>query len=58
MFVVNGMNVIFKMPNIIMITLIHGIHLRNHLVLTKDANKHLVPLHRRQGDLDGACAVY
>lgn len=41
-----------------MITLIHGIYLRNQQVLTKDANKHLVPLHRRQGDLDGACAVY
>lgn len=58
MFVVNGMNVIFKIPNIIMITLIHGIYLRNQQVFTKDANRHLVPLHRRQGDLDGACAVY
>lgn len=41
-----------------MITAIHGIYLRNQQVLVKDANKHLVPLHRRQGDLDGACAVY
>ena len=41
-----------------MITLIHGIYLRNQQVFTKDANRHLVPLHRRQGDLDGACAVY
>lgn len=41
-----------------MITVIHGIYLRNQQVLVKDANKHLVPLHRRQGDLDGACAVY
>lgn len=41
-----------------MITLIHGIYLRNQQVLVKDANNHLVPLHRRQGDLDGACAVY
>lgn len=37
---------------------IHGIYLRNQQVLVKDANKHLVPLHRRQGDLDGACAAY
>lgn len=41
-----------------MITVIHGIYLRNQQVLVKDANKRLVPLHRRQGDLDGACAVY
>lgn len=41
-----------------MIMVIHGIYLRNQQVLVKDANKHLVPLHRRQGDLDGACAVY
>ncbi len=41
-----------------MITAIHGIYLRNQQVLVKDANKHFVPLHRRQGDLDGACAVY
>lgn len=41
-----------------MITTIHGIYLRNQQVLTKDANKHLIPFHRRQGDLDGACAVY
>lgn len=41
-----------------MITTIHGIYLRNQQVLVKDSNKRLVPLHRRQGDLDGACAVY
>ena len=33
-------------------------YLRNQQVLVKDAKKHLVPHHRRQGDLDGACAVY
>lgn len=26
--------------------------------MTRDAKNHLVSLHRRQGDLDGACAVY
>ncbi len=41
-----------------MITTIHGLYLRNPKVLIKDANKHLISLHRRQGDLDGACAVY
>lgn len=41
-----------------MISIVNGIYLRNQQVLTKDANKHLIPLHRRQGDLDGACAVY
>lgn len=41
-----------------MITTIHGLYLRGQQVLVKDSNKRLVPLHRRQGDLDGACAVY
>lgn len=41
-----------------MISIVNGIYLRNQQVLVKDANKHLVLLHRRQGDLDGACAVY
>lgn len=41
-----------------MITTIHGLYLRHQEVLVKDANKHLTQLHRRQGDLDGACAVY
>ena len=41
-----------------MITIVNGIFLRNQMVLTKDANKRLTPLHCRQGDLDGACAVY
>ena len=41
-----------------MITTIHGLYLRNQKVLIKAANNHLIPIHRRQGDLDGACAVY
>ncbi len=41
-----------------MIKVVHGIYLRNQQVLTKDANKRLTPIHCRQGDLDGACAVY
>lgn len=41
-----------------MITTIHGLYLRNQQVLVKDANKHMTPLHCRQGDLDGACAIY
>lgn len=41
-----------------MIKIVNGILLRNQSAYVKDADKRWVPLHRRQGDLDGACAVY
>ena len=40
------------------IKIIHSIWLDTNGVRVKDANGKVVPLHKRQGDMDGACAVY
>ena len=41
-----------------MIKIVDGIFLKQGKVKTRDAKNNLVSLHRRQGDIDGACAVY
>ena len=40
------------------IKVIKSIRLDSKGVRVKDANGSIVPLHKRQGDMDGACAVY
>ena len=40
------------------IQVIKSIRLDSKGVRVKDANGKVVPLHKRQGDMDGACAVY
>ena len=40
------------------IKVIKSIRLDSKGVCVKDANGKVVPLHKRQGDMDGACAVY
>ena len=40
------------------IKVIKSIRLDSKGVRAKDANGSIVPLHKRQGDMDGACAVY
>lgn len=40
------------------IKIIKSIRLDSKGVRVKDANGSIVPLHKRQGDMDGACAVY
>lgn len=40
------------------IKVIKSIRLNSKGVRVKDANGSIVPLHKRQGDMDGACAVY
>lgn len=40
------------------IKVIKSIRLDSKGVCVKDANGSIVPLHKRQGDMDGACAVY
>ena len=40
------------------IKVIKSIRLDSKSVRVKDANGSIVPLHKRQGDMDGACAVY
>lgn len=40
------------------IQIIDGVKLTAKGLLVKDSSKHWVPLHRQQGDMDGACAVY
>ena len=40
------------------IQVIKSIKLDSKGVRVKDANGNIVPLHKRQGDMDGACAVY
>lgn len=40
------------------IKVIKSIRLDSKGVHVKDANGSIVPLHKRQGDMDGACAVY
>lgn len=40
------------------IKVIKSIRLDSKAVRVKDANGSIVPLHKRQGDMDGACAVY
>ena len=40
------------------IKVINTIRLSSKGVLTKDANGKYVKLHKRQGDMDGACSVY
>ena len=40
------------------IKVIKSIKLDSKGVRVKDANGSIVPLHKRQGDMDGACAVY
>lgn len=40
------------------IKVVKSIRLDSKGVRVKDANGSIVPLHKRQGDMDGACAVY
>lgn len=40
------------------IKVMKSIRLTSDGVCVKDANGKIVPLHKRQGDMDGACAVY
>lgn len=42
----------------IIINVIKGLKLSRKGVTVKDADGHWYPIHHRQGDLDGACAVY
>lgn len=42
----------------IAINIVSGLKLSRKGVTIKDADGHWIPIHYRQGDLDGACAVY